>query len=86
MVLALSAVSGVFSTREELYLVGGVSFAVITIAGYIGRRRRYREWKELRKAIRRAVPGSYADYRKAPVDVMFEEDDEDDDNYGIGEP
>ena len=85
MILALSAVSGAFSTREELYLVGGVSFAVITIAGYIGRRRRHREWKELHKAIHRAVPGSYADYRRAPVDIMFEEDDEDDD-YGYGEP
>ncbi|MHA1949408.1 MAG: hypothetical protein ACXAAO_13030 [Candidatus Thorarchaeota archaeon] len=86
MILALSAVSGVFASREELYIVGGISFAVITIAGYIGRRRRHREWKELRKAIRRAVPGSYADFRKAPVDLMFEEDDEDDDNYDYGGP
>jgi hypothetical protein len=86
MILALSAVSGVFASREEMYIVGGISFAVITIAGYIGRRRRYREWKELRKAIRRAIPGSYADIRKAPVDLMFEEDDEDDDNIDYGEP
>ena len=84
MVLALSAVSGIFSTREEQYIVGGISFAVITIAGYIGRRRRHREWKELRKAIRRAIPGSYADYRRAPVDIMFDEEEED--NNGFGEP
>ncbi len=86
MVLALSAVTGVFSTREELYLVGGITFAVITIAGLIGRRRRHREWKELRRAIRRAVPGSYADYRSAPMDIVFDEDDEEEDDYGFGEP
>ncbi|MFW9767598.1 MAG: hypothetical protein ACFFF9_16025 [Candidatus Thorarchaeota archaeon] len=88
MILALSAISGVFSTREELYLVGGVSFAVITIAGYIGRRKRHKEWKELQKAIRRSVPSSYVEYRRAPVDIMFEEDDEEeeDDDYGYGEP
>jgi hypothetical protein len=86
MILALSAVSGVFSSREELYIVGGVSFAVITIAGYIGRRRRHREWGELHKAIRRAVPGSYADYRRAPVDIVFEDNNDDEDNYGFDEP
>jgi hypothetical protein len=86
MILALSAISGVFTTREELYLIGGISFTVVTIAGYIGRRKRHREWKELRKAIRRAVPGSYADYRRAPVDIMFEDDDDEDDNFGYGEP
>jgi hypothetical protein len=86
VVLALSAVTGVFSTREELYLVGGITFTVITIAGLIGRRRRHREWKELRRAIRRAVPGSYADYRSAPMDIVFEEDDEEEDDYGFGEP
>jgi hypothetical protein len=86
MILALSAVSGAFTTREELYIVGGVSFAVITIAGYIGRRKRYREWKELKKAIRRAFPSSYTNYRQAPVDIMFEDDDEEEDNYGYGEP
>ncbi|MHA2078093.1 MAG: hypothetical protein ACXABM_06765 [Candidatus Thorarchaeota archaeon] len=86
VVLALSAVTGVFSTREELYLVGGITFTVITIAGLIGRRRRHREWKELRRAIRRAVPGSYTDYRSAPMDIVFEEDDEEEDDYGFGEP
>ncbi|MFW9794620.1 MAG: hypothetical protein ACFFEE_09980, partial [Candidatus Thorarchaeota archaeon] len=68
VILALSAASGLFSSRIELYIVGGVAFFVITIAGIIGRRKRHREWKELHKAIKRAVPSSqYADYRRAPV-------------------
>lgn len=87
MILALSAISGVFTSRFELYLVGGVSFVVITIAGFIGRRKRHREWKELHKAIRRSVPGSsYSDFQMAPVDILFEEDDDDEDDYGYFEP
>lgn len=87
MILALSAVSGVFASRIELYLVGGISFAVITIAGFIGRRRRHREWKELHKVIKRAVPGpQYSGFRRAPVDITFDEDEEDEEDYGFGEP
>ena len=87
MILALSAVSGVFSSRIELYIVGGVSFAVITIAGFIGRRKRHREWKELRKAIRRSVPSQqYSGFRRAPVDISFEEDDDEEEDYGFSEP
>ena len=87
MILALSAISGVFSSRFELYLVGGISFFVITIAGFIGRRRRHKEWKELRKAIKRAVPGSqYSDFQMAPVDILFDDEEEDEDDYGYFEP
>ena len=87
MILALSAASGVFSSRIELYLVGGVSFAVITLAGIIGRRKRHREWKELRKAIRRAVPESqYTGFRRAPVDIQFEDIEDEDEDNGFGEP
>ncbi len=87
MILALSAVSSVFASRIELYLVGGISFAVITIAGFIGRRRRHREWKELHKVIRRAVPEpQYSGFRRAPVDITFDEEEEDEEDYGFGEP
>ncbi|MFX1560851.1 MAG: hypothetical protein ACFFBL_09725 [Promethearchaeota archaeon] len=79
VVLALSAVSGLFDTRLELYLVGIVSFILITAAGFTGRRRRHREWRELRKAIERAVPSSsFFGYRRAPVDIVFEDEDEED--------
>ena len=87
MILSLSALSGVFSSIIELYFVGGISFAVITIAGFIGRRRRHREWKELHKIIRRAVPEpQYSGFRRAPVDISFDEDDEEENNYGFDEP
>ncbi len=80
VVLALSTASGLFDSRLELYLVGIVSFSLITLAGYIGRKRRYREWKELHKAIERAVPSSSIYGRdRAPIDILFDEDEEEDD-------
>ncbi|MHA2396007.1 MAG: hypothetical protein ACXAC0_04825 [Candidatus Thorarchaeota archaeon] len=82
VVLALSAVSVVFETRLELYIVGIVSFSLITAAGLIGRRRRYQEWKELQKAIHRAVPASsYLGFGRAPVDIAFEDEDEEEFDY-----
>ncbi|MFW9788687.1 MAG: hypothetical protein ACFFE1_13490 [Candidatus Thorarchaeota archaeon] len=81
VVLALSAVSGIFETRLELYLVGLFAFSLITIAGFIGRRKRHQEWRELRKAIQRAVPNtSIFGFRRAPMDIAFEEDDDEDSN------
>jgi hypothetical protein len=82
--LALSAVSVIFDSRVELYIVGIVSFSLITAAGIIGRMRRHREWKEVQRAIERAVPASsYLGFGKAPVDITF--DDEDDDEFDYDE-
>jgi len=82
VVLALSAVSGLFDSRLELYIVGIVAFSLITIAGFIGRRRRHREWKELRRVIERAVPStSFLGLKRAPVEISFEDDDEDEFDY-----
>jgi len=83
VILALSAASGVFDSRMELYFVGGISFAVITIAGIIGRRKRHREWRELRKAIGRAIPSS--PYYRAPVDIVFDDEEDEEDYFGFGE-
>ena len=84
MVLALSAVSGIFDSRLELYIVGIVAFSAITIAGFIGRRRRHQTWKELRKIIARAVPASsYLGFQRSPVDITYE--DEDDEEFDIDE-
>ena len=77
VVLALSAGSGIFDSRLELYIIGIVAFSVITIAGFIGRRRRHQEWKELHRAISRAVPASsFLGFQRGPVDIPY--DDEDD--------
>ncbi len=83
VILALSAASGVFDSRMELYFVGGISFAVITIAGIIGRRKRHREWRELRKVISRAIPKS--PYYRAPVDIVFDDEEDEEDYFGFGE-
>jgi hypothetical protein len=78
VVLALSAVSDVFSSRLELYIVGIVSFSLITAAGFIGRHQRHHDWKELHRAIERAVPSSYyPSFDRAPVDISFDDEDED---------
>ncbi|MFW9976130.1 MAG: hypothetical protein ACFFDQ_12740 [Candidatus Thorarchaeota archaeon] len=81
--LALSAVSGFFNSRTELIIAGIISFSLITIAGYIGRNRRHKEWKELHKAIERSIPSTaFVGYQRAPTDITFEdEDDEDFDEY-----
>ena len=82
VVLALSAASGLFDSRLELYIVGIVAFSLITIAGFIGRRRRHSEWKELQRVIERAVPStSFLGFKKAPVEITFEDEDEDEFDY-----
>ena len=82
VVLALSAVSGLFESRLELYIVGIAAFSMITIAGFIGRRRRHHEWKELRIAIERSVPGtSFLGFKRAPVDIPFEDEDDEEFDY-----
>ena len=82
VVLALSAISGLFDSRLELYIIGIVAFSLITVAGFIGRRRRHREWRELRKAIERAVPAtSFLGFGRAPVDIAFEDEDEEEFDY-----
>ena len=78
----MSAASGLFDSRLELYIVGIAAFSIITIAGFIGRRRRHREWKELRRVIERAVPNaSFLGFKRAPVEIAFEDEDEDEFDY-----
>lgn len=84
LVIALSAGSGMFQTRPELFLTGIISFAVVTVAGVIGRRRRYNEWKDFDSVVRRAIPkASLMTQYRSPVDILFddEEEDEDEDDY-----
>jgi hypothetical protein len=79
LVIAFSAASSFFASRIELYLFGGIAFAIVTLAGIIGRRKRYAEWKEDQKVIRRAIrKASPFGGRRGPIDIIFDEDDEDD--------
>ncbi len=82
VVLALSAVSGIFTSRTELYLIGIISFSLITAAGFIGRRKRHQEWRDLQRAIERAVPiSSFLGFQRNPVDIEYEDADDDDFDY-----
>jgi len=82
VVLGLSAVSGAFDSRVQLYVIGIIAFSTITIAGFIGRRRRHKEWRELRKAIERSVPTStFLGYGRTSVDLAFEEEDDEEFDY-----
>ncbi len=84
LVIGLSAASSAFTSRLELFVAGGISFIVVTLAGVLGRRKRYREWRELHQVFQRAVPKSHLKQRyRSPVDIIFEDDDEDevDDDY-----
>ena len=79
LVVAFSAGSSIFSSRLELYFIGGLAFAVITIAGIIGRRKRHSEWKEDDKVIRRAISkSSMMSGNQRPVDIVFDEEDDED--------
>ncbi|MCK4567156.1 MAG: hypothetical protein KAU48_07595 [Candidatus Thorarchaeota archaeon] len=79
LVVAFSAGSSIFSSRLELYFVGGLAFAVVTIAGIIGRRKRHNEWREDEQVIRRAVytPGQMTS-KRSPVEIVFDEEDDED--------
>ena len=79
LVVAFSAGSSIFSSRLELYFIGGLAFAVVTIAGIIGRRKRHSEWREDEKVIRRAVlKSNLMSGSQRPVDIVFDEEDDED--------
>ena len=80
LVVAFSAASSIFSSRLELYFVGGLAFTVVTIAGIMGRRKRHSEWREDEQVIRRAISKSnIMTGSQRPVDIVF--DDEDDEDF-----
>lgn len=79
LIVAFSAASTVFSSRIELYFIAGLAFAMVTIAGIVGRRKRHAEWKEDEKVIRRAIQKSgLTTGSRSPVDIIFDDDDDDD--------
>lgn len=83
LVLALSAGSSMFDSRIELILTGVLAFAAVTIAGFFGRYKRHREWREFDRVIRRVVPQSHLRSGIGSVDIIF--DDDDDDEFDLDE-
>ncbi len=80
-VIALAIMSSSFESRTELYLVGLISFIIVTIAGILGRRRRYEDWKELGDILERVVPPKDSFYRRTPFDFDSPDDEEEDDQF-----
>ncbi len=79
-VVAVAIASSTFASRNELYLIGIIAYLIITAAGVYGRRRRYKEWKELNGVLQRAVPKApQKAYDIDRLDIFFEEDEEDED-------
>jgi hypothetical protein len=86
LVIALGAGSGIFESRTELYASGIIAFTVVTLAGIIGRRRRYKEWKEFDKIVRRAIPKKHLlTQNRTPIDIIFDDDEDDEDYYDFEE-
>ncbi len=75
-VIAVIANSNAFSSITELVAVGTVSFAIITLAGIIGRRHRYRDWHLMNRVLIRSVP-SFSGGRPSSVDISFDDDEKD---------
>jgi hypothetical protein len=69
-----------FSSRYELYIIAGISFAIVTIAGIFGRRKRHAEWREDEKVIRRAIQKTqFGRDSRDSIRIFF--DEEDDEEY-----
>ncbi|TFF93239.1 hypothetical protein EU546_06465 [Candidatus Thorarchaeota archaeon] len=94
VVVALAASSSIFSTRVELYAVALSAFMIITVAGYYGRRQRHKEWEEMAKVFKRALPDSAFSYSsdRQQAGLSFDdypydddEDDEEDPDYWFDE-
>ncbi|MFW9850691.1 MAG: hypothetical protein ACFFF4_16305 [Candidatus Thorarchaeota archaeon] len=73
--LAVSASSNVFDNRIELYVIALTVFIIVTIAGIVGRRHRFRDWKEMDDIIKRSVP-TMIDRPTGSVDFVFDEEDD----------
>ncbi|MHA2300898.1 MAG: hypothetical protein ACXACD_08075 [Candidatus Thorarchaeota archaeon] len=78
LVLAMAIMSPVFASRTEMYVVGIVSYIIITLAGVYGRKKRQEEWRELNGILKRSVPQSGNPTRRDRLDMLFRDYDEED--------
>ncbi|TFG11723.1 hypothetical protein EU537_11555 [Candidatus Thorarchaeota archaeon] len=78
VVAGLMVVSSIFDDRLHLYFSGLVSFIAVTTAGILGRRKRYKEWRELEGLFKRVIPTRNR-FPKSSTDSLFREFEEDDD-------
>ncbi len=79
VVAALMVVSSIFDNRLQLYVSGLASFLIVTAAGVLGRRRRYKEWRELEGLFKRVMPARNR-FPGSSTDSLFREFEEDDED------
>ena len=72
--LAIAASSSGFDSMEEFFFIVFLVFALITLAGILGRRQRYRDWNDMSHVLKRVVSPRKGFY-PGPVDVVFDEDE-----------
>jgi hypothetical protein len=77
VVIGMSISAGVFASRMELYLSALIAFFTITYAGFLGRRARYRDWREITEVLERAIPIDQWDRGYDPYIDTFPEDEDD---------
>ncbi|MFX1261330.1 MAG: hypothetical protein ACFFAZ_04520 [Promethearchaeota archaeon] len=77
-VLAMALMSSFFASRTELYIVGILSYIVITLAGVYGRKKRHEDWRQLDGILERSVPESRNPLGRDRLDMMFRDYEEDD--------
>jgi hypothetical protein len=75
--LAMALSSSAFSSRTELYAYGFLSFALITLAGIMGRLRRHREWRDMDGVLERVLPED----TEGLIGVSFDDEDKEDDSW-----
>jgi len=75
--LAVVLSSSAFSSRMELYVYSFLSFALVTLAGIIGRLRRHREWQEMEGVLERVLPED----DEGLIGASFDDEDEEDDSW-----
>ena len=73
--LAIAASSSSFDRMEDFFITAVIVFAVVTIAGILGRQQRYRDWNDMSHVLKRVVSPSKGFY-PGPVDVQFDDDEE----------
>ena len=73
--LAIAASSSGFDQMEDFFIVAFIVFAVVTFAGILGRRQRYRDWNDMSHVLKRVVSPRKGFY-PGPVDVQFDDDED----------
>ena len=79
VVLGMTISAGAFDSRLELYLSAFSAFIIITYAGFLGRRARFRDWREITEVLERVIPLDRIDHEYDSYIDTFHDEEEDED-------